>query len=168
MSHHHPPPGAVPGDHPGSYAGHYAGQHLGHYPGQHPTYDPTLAAGFAPGFVATSPYQQAGAAAPPWPADPRPMSPNVPPTASPPQAAAPMPQPPGAPPLFGFANERFVKGLLIGAAAAYVLSNESVQHSLIKGAVRLWTGLQGGLEEVKERFQDAEAELQAAAAAPDD
>jgi len=59
-------------------------------------------------------------------------------------------------------NDRFLKGLLIGAAAAYLLTNESVQRTAIKGVVKLWGGLQGGVEEIKERFHDAEAEIQAA------
>lgn len=58
-------------------------------------------------------------------------------------------------------TERFLKGALIGAAAAYILTNETVQHALIKNTVRVWDLLQGGIEEVKERFRDAEAEIQA-------
>jgi len=64
--------------------------------------------------------------------------------------------------LLGFTNDRFLKGLLIGAAATYLITNESVQRTVIKGAVKAWTLVQGGLEEVKERFHDAEAELHAA------
>lgn len=64
-------------------------------------------------------------------------------------------------PFFNFGNERFMRGLLIGAAATYILTNEKVQRNAIKGMVRVWSTLQGGLEELKERFQDAEAELRA-------
>jgi hypothetical protein len=60
-------------------------------------------------------------------------------------------------------NDRFINGALIGAAAAYLLTNESVQRTLIKSAVRAWTLVQSGVEEVKERFHDAEAEVQAEA-----
>ncbi len=67
-------------------------------------------------------------------------------------------------PLLNFSNDRFLKGLLIGAAAAYLLSNESVQRTMIKGAVKAWSFVQGGVEEIKERFLDAEAELHAAEA----
>lgn len=63
---------------------------------------------------------------------------------------------------FNFRNERFLRGLLIGATATYILTNEKVQRSTIKGMVRVWSTLQGGLEELKERFQDAEAELRSA------
>lgn len=61
-------------------------------------------------------------------------------------------------------NDRFLKGLLIGAAAAYLLTNESVQRTAIKGAVKAWSLLQGGVEELKERFHDAEAEIRAESA----
>ncbi|MFP4280783.1 MAG: hypothetical protein ACLFQI_12400 [Halochromatium sp.] len=69
---------------------------------------------------------------------------------------------PATQPFFNLGNDRFLKGLLIGAAAAYLLTNEGVQRTAIKGAVKLWGGLQGGVEELKERFHDAEAEIQAA------
>jgi len=69
-----------------------------------------------------------------------------------------------AQPVLGLGSDRFVRGLLIGAAAAYLLTNEEVQRTVIKGAVKVWSSVQGGLEEAKERFRDAEAEIQAAAA----
>ena len=59
-------------------------------------------------------------------------------------------------------RERFIRGLLIGGAAAYLLTNDTVQRAAIKGAVKAWSTLQGGVEELKERFQDAEAELRLA------
>ncbi len=59
-------------------------------------------------------------------------------------------------------NDRFIKGVLIGTAATYLLTNESVQQSAIKAAVKVWSMIQGGVEEIKERFHDAEAELHAA------
>lgn len=64
-----------------------------------------------------------------------------------------------AAPFFNFSNDRFLKGLLIGAAATYLVTNEGVQRAVIKGVVRTWSMLQGGIEEIKERFEDAEAEL---------
>lgn len=70
-------------------------------------------------------------------------------------------QPSGAAAWFNFRDERFVKGLLVGAAATFLLTNESVQKGAIKSLVRVWTLVQGGVEEAKERFRDAEAELQA-------
>lgn len=58
-------------------------------------------------------------------------------------------------------TSRFVKGALAGALIAYILTNENVQQSAIKTAVRAWSFMQGGVEEMKEKFRDAEAELHA-------
>lgn len=82
--------------------------------------------------------------------------------------AAPLPYTPGQPTQPAphpnlLANPRFIKGALVGAAAAYLLSNEAVQQNAIKAAVSAWSMLQGGIEEMKERFRDAEAELHAEA-----
>lgn len=65
-------------------------------------------------------------------------------------------------------NPRFLKGALFGALAAYLLSNEAVQQNAIKAAVKTWAMVQGGVEEMKERFRDAEAELHAAHAQDDE
>ncbi|MBF0341390.1 MAG: hypothetical protein HQL95_10580 [Magnetococcales bacterium] len=59
------------------------------------------------------------------------------------------------------ASGRLIKGALIGAAAAYLLTNEAVQRSAIRSLVKVWDLARGGVEELKERFQDAHAELQA-------
>ncbi|MBB5047125.1 hypothetical protein HNR60_001877 [Rhodopseudomonas rhenobacensis] len=59
-------------------------------------------------------------------------------------------------------------GVVVGAAAAYLLSNDKIQSSVIRTAVSLWATVQGGLEEVKERIRDAEAEVTAAKAAAED
>lgn len=56
---------------------------------------------------------------------------------------------------------RFVIGLLVGAGVAYLLTNEAAQQAAIRSAVRGWHLVRGGVEELKERFRDAEAELQA-------
>lgn len=62
----------------------------------------------------------------------------------------------------GLLNSRFVVGMLVGGAVTYVLTSESVQRALIRGAMQIWLGLQGGWEETKERFRDAESEIRAA------
>jgi len=105
-------------------------------------------------------WQSAMDARPNWPLYPpgHPFQGAAPPFQPPPMSYAPT-QPAPSPTLFG--NPRFVKGALIGAAAAYLLSNDSVQQGAIKAAVRAWSVLQGGVEEMKERFRDAEAELHA-------
>lgn len=58
-----------------------------------------------------------------------------------------------------FSDPGYVKGLLLGAGLAYVLTNPTVQRALVKGAVTLWTTVQGGVEEVKEQIQDIKAEM---------
>jgi len=60
---------------------------------------------------------------------------------------------------FDFKDERFVKGAIVGAAATFLLTNESVQKNTVKSIVKVWQMFQGGVEELKERFRDAEAEI---------
>lgn len=62
--------------------------------------------------------------------------------------------------------DSLIKGLLIGAGAAYLLTNETAQRAIIRTAVNLWGAMQGAVEEVKERVRDAEAEVVAAAEPP--
>ena len=49
----------------------------------------------------------------------------------------------------------------IGPNPAYLLTNETVQKNLMTAGVKLWSALQGCVEEMKERFRDAEAEAHA-------
>jgi len=58
-------------------------------------------------------------------------------------------------------TEQFLLGAAIGAAAAYILSDEELRGKLIRTGVKLYSGLAGGLEEVKEQVADIQAELQA-------
>lgn len=60
--------------------------------------------------------------------------------------------------------DSLVKGLAVGAGAAYLLTNENAQRTIMRTAVQVWAFLQNGLEEMKERLHDAEAEVAAAAA----
>ncbi|PKU24754.1 hypothetical protein [Telmatospirillum siberiense] len=58
-------------------------------------------------------------------------------------------------------SEQFLLGALLGAAAAYVLSDEDLRGKLIKGGLRLYSGLAGGFEEMKEQVADLKAEMAA-------
>lgn len=58
-------------------------------------------------------------------------------------------------------SDKFLRGLLIGGAAAYILTNESAQKAIIKTGVKLFGSLAGGVEEFKEKIMDAKAELEA-------
>ena len=53
----------------------------------------------------------------------------------------------------------FWGGMVIGAAATYVLTNKSVQDAIFKTAATAVNGVRSGIEEAKERFYDAEAEV---------
>ncbi|PWC44242.1 YtxH domain-containing protein [Azospirillum sp. TSO22-1] len=65
----------------------------------------------------------------------------------------------------GRPSEQFLVGALIGAAAAYVLSDEELRGKLIKSGLSLYGTLAGGLAEMKEQVADLQAELQAEQAA---
>ncbi|WP_444464720.1 hypothetical protein [Rhodobacter capsulatus] len=58
-------------------------------------------------------------------------------------------------------NPRFLTGAVVGGLVTYVLTNEAAQRKLMGGLAQIWLGLQGGLEEAKERFRDAESEVRA-------
>lgn len=71
---------------------------------------------------------------------------------------------PAAPKTGGLTSANFLTGLVVGGALTYVLTNENVQRALINGAAQVWLGLQGTLEETKERFRDAESEVKSSKA----
>lgn len=60
---------------------------------------------------------------------------------------------------FAVTDAGYLKGLLLGAAVTYLMTNPKVQRAMVKGAVALWTSVQGGVEEVKEQIQDIKAEM---------
>ncbi|MDQ2106562.1 YtxH domain-containing protein [Azospirillum isscasi] len=58
-------------------------------------------------------------------------------------------------------SEQFLVGLLVGAAAAYVLSDEELRGKIMKSGLKLYGSLAGGLAEMKEQAADLQAELEA-------
>ncbi|ENO88637.1 hypothetical protein [Thauera linaloolentis] len=58
-------------------------------------------------------------------------------------------------------TEQFLLGALIGAAAAWVLSDEELRGKIVKSAMKLYTGVAGGFEEMKEQMADIRAEVEA-------
>ena len=58
-------------------------------------------------------------------------------------------------------TEQFLLGALLGAAAVYVLGDEAMRAKLIKTAMKLYAGVAGGFEEVKEQMADIKAEVAA-------
>lgn len=60
---------------------------------------------------------------------------------------------------FEFSNAGYLKGFLVAAGATLILTNPVIQKALVRGTVKLWSLVQGGVEEVKEQFQDIKAEM---------
>ena len=59
-----------------------------------------------------------------------------------------------------FRDQQFWKGALLGAAVALLATNDTVQKSVIKGAAKVIGAIQGGVQEIKEKFEDVRAEMQ--------
>ena len=55
-------------------------------------------------------------------------------------------------------DSTFWKGALLGAAVAMLVTNESVQKGVVKTVSKLTAAAQSGIEEMKEKFEDAKAE----------
>jgi hypothetical protein len=118
-----------------------------------------------PGYPYPAYWQTAAPPPPVYPTYPQSMAYSVPATYQPTMPVQP-PAPVSTTSLLN--NQRFIKGALVGAIAAYLLTNDNVQQAVIKSTVKVWSMVQGGVEEMKERFRDAEAELHATEAqAPD-
>ena len=60
---------------------------------------------------------------------------------------------------FAVKDPGYLKGALVGAAVALVVTNPTVQRAVVRGAVGLWSSIQGGFEEMKEQIQDMKSEM---------
>lgn len=60
----------------------------------------------------------------------------------------------------GFFNGDFVKGALIGAAVTYLLTNKNAQETIFKVFGKGSELFSAGMEELKERYEDAKAQIQ--------
>ncbi len=56
-------------------------------------------------------------------------------------------------------NTSLLTGLALGAGAAIIATNPKVQKAVVGTSVKIWSALQGHIEEMKEQVQDAKAEL---------
>lgn len=63
--------------------------------------------------------------------------------------------------VFGDQNTQkdFIKGVLIGAVATFILTNENAQRAIFKGFAKVSGLFEAGIEELKERYEDAKAEV---------
>ena len=59
----------------------------------------------------------------------------------------------------GNTQQDFLKGALIGAVATFILTNEDAQKAIFKGFAKLSSLFEMGIEELKERYEDAKAEV---------
>ena len=59
-----------------------------------------------------------------------------------------------------FRDQQFWKGALLGAAVTLIVTNESVQKGIMKTVATLYGAVQGGVQEMKEKFEDVRAEIQ--------
>ena len=63
--------------------------------------------------------------------------------------------------VFGDQNTQkdFIKCALIGAVATFILTNENAQRAIFKGFAKVSGLFEAGIEELKERYEDAKAEV---------
>lgn len=58
-------------------------------------------------------------------------------------------------------KEQFLLGLVVGAGAAWLLSDENLRRKILKAGLDTYTNMVGGMEELKEQIADLQAELDA-------
>ncbi len=61
----------------------------------------------------------------------------------------------------GFITGDFIKGALLGAAVTYLLTNKNAQETIMKAVGKGSELFSAGIEELKERYEDAKAQMQA-------
>ena len=60
-----------------------------------------------------------------------------------------------------FSNGDFIKGALVGAAVTFLLTNKDAQNTIMKTVSKGSELFQAGMEELKERYEDARAQMEA-------
>ncbi len=60
----------------------------------------------------------------------------------------------------GFNQSDFIKGALIGAAVTFLLTNKGAQEKVMGAASKASDLFQAGMEEIKERYEDARAQME--------
>ncbi len=59
----------------------------------------------------------------------------------------------------GNSQTDFLKGAFIGAVATFILTNKDAQSAIFKGFTKISNLFEMGIEELKERYEDAKAEV---------
>lgn len=57
-------------------------------------------------------------------------------------------------------SQQFLLGAALGAAAAWVLSDEELRGKLLRAGMKLYAGVTGGFEEMKEQMSDLRSEFE--------
>ncbi|MCP4322818.1 MAG: YtxH domain-containing protein [Psychromonas sp.] len=65
----------------------------------------------------------------------------------------------GSAPAGNNSKKNFAIGLAAGAAIATLLSNKKVQSTVSNTGSKAWSAVRGEMEELKERLEDTQAEL---------
>ena len=58
-----------------------------------------------------------------------------------------------------FRDQQFWKGILLGAGVTLLVTNETVQKAIMKSVAKVYGAVQGGVGELKEKFEDVQAEM---------
>ena len=58
-------------------------------------------------------------------------------------------------------SSAFWKGALVGAGITLLVTNETVQKTVMKGMTKMMSATSSGIEELKEKYEDAKAEVDA-------
>ena len=59
----------------------------------------------------------------------------------------------------GNSQTDFLKGAFIGVVATFILTNKDAQKAIFKGFAKISSLFEMGIEELKERYEDAKAEV---------
>lgn len=59
----------------------------------------------------------------------------------------------------GNSQTDFIKGAFIGVVATFILTNKDAQSAIFKGFAKISNLFEMGIEELKERYEDAKAEV---------
>lgn len=57
-------------------------------------------------------------------------------------------------------STHFMMGIAAGAAVAYLVSNKKLQKGVAATGEKAWSAVRGEVEELKERLEDTQAELE--------
>ncbi len=57
-------------------------------------------------------------------------------------------------------DNKFLLGVVVGGVATYLLTNDDAQKAIIKTGMKLFSKVAGGVEEIKEKIMDAQAEIE--------